>query len=231
MVTRFLCLLFLLALSASAQTPRIPPPENVNRNGLVGRFVNVGYKAQSNEYDIVISSDPKRSGRLTSSYWPTYSLMFGRESVSFNAHALSAYNGGITYTNSFPLTMSSWFYFTALDSGNIFYFGSSGSIPLLLVQRASSPPRMRVYVNNIYLFSTEIPTNRWFHFAITRGPTGTGHMWVNGQQSTAITQTAAAPSQSASLRFSNAGWFQHDTRIYNRALSAAEIAAIYRGLQ
>jgi hypothetical protein len=43
MVTRSLCLLVLLALSASAQTPRIPPPESVNRNGLVGRWLVPGF--------------------------------------------------------------------------------------------------------------------------------------------------------------------------------------------
>ena len=230
MVTRSLCLLFLLALSASAQEPRIPPPESVNRNGLVARFVNMGFwNFKPDGTQLLISSDPNKSSTLSSSFNPIVGTVSGRFSSRYPT--IASFSGTIGYTNAFPLTISSWFYFTALDSGNLIYFGSNGGIPLSVVQRASSPPRVRVYVNNIYLFSTEILTNRWFHFAITRGPTGTGHMWVNGQRSTAITQTDPAPSQSGSLVFRLEGWFHHDTRIYNRALSAAEIAAIYRGLQ
>ena len=41
-MVRALTLLLLLTLSASAQTPRIPPPESVNRNGLVGIWAFVG---------------------------------------------------------------------------------------------------------------------------------------------------------------------------------------------
>jgi hypothetical protein len=246
MVTRSLCLLSLLALSASAQTPRIPPPESVNRNGLVLDLIGDGGITSSGVYDF--------SGR-------------GNSGTNFNSITYSrplrtaGYFGGATQFIHVPdsstlrfgagsFTVTAWVWPKDNSTRGVLskYRVSGGEIGWSLELLFSGSQSVRFYAYKGSGGATDVralytlPLTHWTHIAAVRNASKTNiSIYINGVLATNGTDTAIGSLDSVTpLRVGDKvsdtynayfyGWIARP-RIYNRALSAAEIAAIYRGVQ
>jgi hypothetical protein len=247
-MVRALTLLLLLTLSASAQTPRIPPPESVNRNGLVGRWLVPGY--QTGNGLAPTSYRNFMSGGLTGTPYvgtPTYLSLFGRPAVKFirgssgivEVPSDSSHGFG---TNSF--TIAVW-------SCSASFVSNSADANVILNRDAQNYEFYYYgYNNNIYAFFGKvgggsfglsfgrIPTaNKWEHLAAVYR-SGVGLTLYRNGSAVAFTNVAVATSNvSSKLYFGGRAYSLlfdgglADVRLYSRALAPAEIAAIYRGVQ
>jgi hypothetical protein len=264
MVTRSLCLLFLLALSASAQTPRIPPPESVNRNGLVGRWLVPGYQtgngltptqamdASGKNFNATLVNQPPF---LVYKCIPALSLDGAKYATIANSPL-----GSIGPNSTF--TLVAWMA-PATAQGPIADRRSAIAIgaaqndfeAVIGSPYVGGSPNGRNYlsleVGKSYVASQKAlsqstyQTNRWYQLVgVFRN--GGADFYVDGKWQSTIVYNATILSASSNSNIWGigtepdlfAGTFPYkvtgnlaDVRIYNRALSAAEIAAIYRGLQ
>jgi hypothetical protein len=249
-VTRTLTLLLFLTLSASAQTPRIPPPENINRNGLVGRWLVPGY--QTGNGLAPTSYRNFMAGGLTGTPavgTPTYLSLFGRPAVKFirgspsvvEVPADSSHGFG---TNSF--TIAVWSCPASFASGSsdanvilnrgggapdyeFFYYLSSGVTAVYFGKVGGG-------LHGLVLGGMP-PVNKWEHLAAVYR-SGVGLTLYRNGSAVAFTNVAVATSNASSkLYFGGRGYSLYfdgglaDSRLYSRALTPAEIALIYRGLQ
>jgi hypothetical protein len=244
MVTRSLCLLLLLALSASAQTPRIPPPESVNRNGLVGRWLWDGGVAPPvlRDWRGILSG-----GFVSSPSWGNYS---SRVSLFVSPYKFARIPHSASQQLS-VFTLSCWGRANSKDTSfkglicKYTWTGNQLSYELALNAATSPTPILSVSssgANSFYAVSpVSFPLSTWTHLAASyQNPTA--KLYVNGQLviSTNISVSVFTNSTAALvLGARNDGqqvsdFFDGqitDCRIYNRALSADEIKRIYRGVQ
>jgi hypothetical protein len=242
MVTRSLCLLFLLALSASAQTPRIPPPESVNRNGLVGQWLGNGWQSPT----LALDSTKATHGSFSNS--PSWAMFGGRAALSFagtNSIFIppSISHGG--FSNA--MTVAVWvrtgnpnqnfgsmiakMTVTSVDNWWLAFNGTTGN-PRFFVNVLGEGVRSATS-------SAGVPTNKWTHIV---GVVDRGNCFIYTESALAGSQFVGAPgvfSNSSAVAVNVGRRFDgyhftgqlYDLRIYNRALSAAEIKRIYRGIQ
>jgi hypothetical protein len=251
-LTRTLTLLLLLTLSAFAQTPRIPPPESVNRNGLVGRWLVPGYQT-GNGLTPTKAMDASGNGNHgTTSGSPNYGVIYSRPAMTFNGSSqyvtLSSTPlpaGTATPTN---FTIAAWVYFSAISGtkqGRIFNQLSSDSIAnqnIAFFVNTNSKLYYDVFPpSGGYLISPEaVVVGRWYHLAITRNGSSRA-MYVNG---VAVASDTAAETYEGLFdvnvaRIGNLGTanehpligYVTDLRIYSRSLPASAISAFSRGLQ
>jgi hypothetical protein len=242
MVTRSLCLLFLLALSASAQTPRIPPPESVNRNGLVGRWVGAG---GMNRLGVTDLSGKWQNASIGGA--PAF-VASPRTAVSFSGTgqrlAVSHTAVGSFGTNSFSamywvrpntLTGVAWTLIKRSSAGGAgVQFDRNGIAARVVLGDGSANVAEKT-------FSNALNTARYSHVAcVVNRATQQLVLFYDGQQdSTASTASVGSVSNTEVLGIGAHSTFNglyftgelSDVRIYNRALSADEIKRIYRGLQ
>jgi hypothetical protein len=246
MVTRSLCLLFLLALSASAQTPRIPPPEAVNRNGLLSRLSWVGgVKADG----FISGLDP---GSMVN--WLRGGINGGsqntRQTVLSGRRVWSVLNGAsyISFGHFPPggaMTIMAWVRIDPNDNGGT------------VVSAGFDSPRagwgLQLIAETNAVFAAIVKTDGG-----VAQITGASVPWPGGDRHLAVVWRsgsgfptyldgelfAANPTSATTLRYDNGTWvgaskygsptftgYVADIRIYNRALSADEIKRIYRGLE
>ena len=239
MVTRFLCLLVLLALSASAQTPRIPPMEAVNRNGLLGRWIVTGWQTGNGNLTAnslnLVSPNPN-------AIWTApvvYELLSSIPAVSLKNGIYGTVDSSVYNLQS--VTVACWVIVTGDRTGYqrvIEKRTGSGNYPFSLRYNAG------IFTFSGYNGSSSAGVNdiavrpiNWVHLAGTRGG-GKMHLYVNGQLVGEAAESLGAISNSASVGIGADGGGGgrmtgaiRDVRIYNRALSADEIRAIYRGIQ
>jgi hypothetical protein len=235
MVTRSLCLLVLLALSASAQTPRIPQPESVNHNGLVGRWIVPGFQTETNAID---TSGAGNHGTIAAQLFQFLASRFGM-TVNDASLQISKFNAGGARTYSFWVNPKSFSFMTVFSrrverNEGAIYLRDPGYVQALVYNSGASQILSHSSPSTVVL-------NAWQHFAFTYGTDYIGKWYFNG---TMVSQQAA--SQSAPWGYASTEPFlwlgsegntrylngaMSDFRIYNRALSADEIKRIYRGLQ
>jgi hypothetical protein len=251
MVTRSLCLLLLLALSASAQTPRIPPPEAVNRNGLVGSWLVTGFiRTSGNAASSVLDFSGRNAATPLSP--PPISNPFGRPAILLNTNYFSLGTpAALSMTNA--MSMCGW----VLINTNL-----NVLCPLLSDATASGAHgqynasvlvtrKISAHWGNGSSSADWVTTNpaveygKWQHIAITRSDkmvwtiyvnaTERAGSWSAGGQSTPIYSSPVGISIGRYGVLNDSSLFMRghlsDVRLYNRALTAAEIAAIYRGVQ
>lgn len=193
------------------------------RKGLVAEYLFEGNASDTsgegnhgNVYDAVLSKD-----------------RFNRPKAAFAFDGTTSYievpnNPSLQLTNS--LTITAWVQTVSAmdapivlkgDGNNWYYFGVwKGTLDL-------------EFNNNTgHLGSTEIPVGKWVHVAATWDGTNIKH-YVNGIQDTAtkefigtISNTDASLYMGSSFQTILNGKLD-DVRIYNRALTAAEIDAVY----
>ena len=249
MVTRILIILFALTLSASAQ--RICPPNQVNRNGLVGRWLVPGKQTGNVATPTLCLDDSGKGNHGTVVSNANYGIIFSRPAMTFNGSSQYVVNTNVSSALNVGnnITISAWARPTAVGQ-------SGGSDVAGLAISASAPfGPAGIEWNSASQFSfftgaTDNTTdsltsgakalNTWHHVAVTYDGT-TKRIYVNGTLENSLTYAK-------SLKYTNPLYLDigsfvlylvgnyftgsiDDVRIYNRALSAAEIRAIYQGEQ
>jgi hypothetical protein len=255
MVTRSLCLLLLLALSASAQTPRIPPPEAVNRNGLVVQVAVHGYQRSNGSLpsDLV--------NRFGSAMQTVNPVSYVDDGLIFNGSSNYAMkNEGTLGTSVYGLGYAESAFTLSIKCRLKSLPASGGRAALFFVQSRQGTRRtfrrMDVY-NASGVFKIDVlgrgtaPNftpliGRMHHYVLCRDAAGINRVYVDGVKllestgadeagigagtdETIATIGAYRYTSGSALNYTDG--FVKDFRIYNRALSADEIKRIYRGLQ
>jgi hypothetical protein len=245
MVTRSLCLLLLLALSASAQTPRIPPPESVNRNGLVGRWIVPG-QARPNAGAVDFYAEATVTNRA---YSHPFNLDFGRPSAFINS---GSYLKLPAATLTPPYTLMVWARGTATALGRV-AFGFSwnnyarsyvGNNANGFIQAETGNPS-NDSVKNIYHDNSthSLTDGNWHHIGITLNADRVMRVYYDGKLVTTVAtmgsysgntwQNGTVGDGQLAGVYSTRAWALSltDARIYNLACSEETFSAIYRGLQ
>jgi hypothetical protein len=254
MVTRSLCLLFLLALSASAQTPRIPPPESVNRNGLIGRWLVPGYQTGNGLTPTQAWDASGKGNHGTTVASPNYGVVYSRVAMALNGSSQYVIFPDST-TNSNPLwatvasqfTVSAWISIvqTGATQGIITRDRGASTNNRFLQMWVAANGKPTLYlaeyngVNPILISSaTTLSTGVWYNLVVTYNAVDGARLFLNAAMVAASTTKPTLttnPAYATRIGSLVGGAFFNgalsDVRIYNRALTAAEISAIYRGLQ
>jgi hypothetical protein len=255
MVIRTLCLLFLLALSASAQTPRIPPPEAVNRNGLVVQVAVHGYQRSNGSLpsDLVNRFGSAMQTVNPVSYVDDGLIFNGSSNYAMkNEGTLGTSVYGLGYAES-AFTLSIKCRLKSLPaSGNraaLFFVqsrqGTRRTLRRMDVTNDSGVYKLDVYARGTAPAFTPL-IGRSHHYVLCRDAAGINRIYVDGVKllestgadeaaiggvadTTIVTIGAYRYAPLFTLNYTDG--FVKDFRIYNRALTTAEIAAIYRGVQ
>jgi hypothetical protein len=233
MVTRSLCLLFLLALSAAAQTPRIPPPESVNRNGLVGRWL----------WD----------GGVVGAVARNWMTGFPGGIIGGGTHSRLTHRSGLRLGSGKYVSVGKPESIGSKTAVQWVYYHSLGD-SYLITNYSTASDGFSVFLNadgtlgiswhgavNVVRSSHALTAGKWCHVgAVYTASAGIifldGTPIKSGSLGTEVTTTNTTRLGGRWVT-PNAGSTREpdatlsDVRIYNRALSAAEIAAIYRGVQ
>jgi hypothetical protein len=254
MVTRYLCLLLLLALSASAQTPRIPPPESVNRNGLVGRWLVPGYQTGNGPSPTKVNDASGKGNHGTTVASPNYGMIYSRMAMTLNGSSqyVSVPNATalqIPLASSFSIVL--WaktasadrqdIYKKSVDSdpsNGIFGFTFNGvtAHKVTFVLRGDNRAGLS------YITSTKTVNDGVWHHIVGVKDKAAGNLliYVDGVSSaTPVTDNTTSAMTTGSFSIGRSGddnlyYFNgsiFDVRLYSRALAPAEIALIYRGIQ
>lgn len=226
----------ILPTSSSAATIAKPP----NNLGLVGYWsFNEGTSTKAGDF-----SGNNNNGTLSGTLPTWVSGKFGK-ALSINAvnnsYVTSADNMPITGDAAF--TISGWFYFRSATAAGVlgwgntsvagqatgFYWGIQGT-RILSVEYAGGTS---AYVNST------LQLNRWYHIVYTKSAGAintTSTFYVDGANFGSVTGSASTPNISAGKMLVGA-WARSDqggadviiddVRIYNRALSAAEVRGLY----
>jgi hypothetical protein len=243
MVTRSLCLLFLLALSASAQTPRIPPPESVNRNGLVGRWIVTGWQT-GNGLTPTQARDASGNGNHgTTSGSPNYGVIYSRAAMTFNASS-SQYVlcAKAALPTGGDVTISLWFQTTNTTVRQVLCSQYANPYPkeriFFELNRTGYGGKVNIFHNGILHYSTQpFSVGKWNHLVFVRSQ-AFFTIYQNGVVVLSPSATGVGFQQTAFKiglsETENADYFTGtlgDVRVYNRAWLASEVSAAYRGLQ
>jgi hypothetical protein len=138
------------------------------------------------------------------------------------------------------LTITGWVYWRGTSANTIlFYNGNTGSSGWgVLVNNGSCAAGNKITVLNGGVScdrvssTTILPTNSWTHIVLTRDST-TWRLYVDGVQKHTGTGNPNTPTAASNIGASHSGssvfnGLIDEVRIYNRALSAAEVARLYR---
>jgi hypothetical protein len=253
-LTRTLTLLILLTLSASAQTPRIPPPEAVNRNGLVGRWLVPGYQTGNGLTPTKVNDASGNGNHGTTAAAPNYGRIYSRDAMLFNGSSQYVQMGN-KLNNLQVFTLTAWVFDAAPnDTGRVIQSVSYNGRYSWRCRVNGGYAYMETSEDGLYggydafhyvpypVFVTH-KTNTWNHFAFTYTQ-GSKKLNVNGKLVATGTTTPTSLYYNSGLTFALAvnnypgppleNYFSgnlSDVRVYNRVVSASEIALIHRGLQ
>jgi hypothetical protein len=137
------------------------------------------------------------------------------------------------------MTIEAWVYPTAIGGGawrTVVMKEAAGDLSYTLYADDSTPSRPAGYINrggtHVSVTGTApLPLNTWSHIAVTYGG-GNLRFFLNGTQLATRAQTGNISTSTNPLRIGgNSPWGEFFTgridevRLYNRALTAAEIAA------
>jgi hypothetical protein len=135
-----------------------------------------------------------------------------------------------------PRTVAAWVYTRSFSGGGIFDMGDNINSQNFSLRTLTQPDRWRAqrYGYPIYDFDFTYPSaNVWVHFALVyEGAAGGDKSWAYGNGELAGSQIAALNTTNG-RPFAIGVWSNYyfdglidDVRIYNRALSQAEVASL-----
>ena len=249
MVTRFPILFLALAISASAQV--ITPPNLVNRNGLVGRWLVPGKQTDNVALPTTVLDDSGKGNHGTTVASPNYGIIYSRPAMTFNGssqYVTSRDSGYPSGTGAY--TIACWFLVSqnlgininqsmvewgTRSTGNMagFGYGSFGSITStnsLYISQYGGAVQLKKPVND----------GTWHHGCATHTGPLSYTIWLDGRTApnTTLGDITTSITLSGKLYFgastdatAKLAGNLRDIRIYNRVLSALEIRAIYQGQQ
>lgn len=136
------------------------------------------------------------------------------------------------------MTLAFWFKHSGLSPSGYSLLvgkGDSGHRNYMVLQEVSNT---RLYFqqwdeinSNFVLLSSVLSTGVWYHATITESGTA-AKLYINGSLDVSGTRSITPPTSSDPVRFGYAGWNAYyagvldDVRIYNRALTAGEVAIL-----
>jgi PKD repeat protein len=179
------------------------------------------------------ASGKGNSGVISNATW-SVSGRFGK-ALAFNG-TTSRVNindaAALDLTNG--MTLEAWVYPTALMQGwrsVVMKEQTGGAVYYLAANTQNNVPANGVYsgAEQVLYGSAQVPANAWTHLAATYDGAAQ-RIYVNGVQVATRAQTGALPNSTGALRIGgNSVWGEYfqglidEVRIYNRALSTAEI--------
>lgn len=208
-----------------------------NDSGLVGYWsFNEGTGTQAGD-----SSGQGNTGTITGATWVDgkrgKALSFNGTSAYVN---LSASNKFIPANNS-PVTISLWFNANSISSGqngnrivNIHRDSSAGSALALALGENDRVQYYNYADTSTYYFSTHITASRWYHIALTYNGSSFQPYFNGNADGSAVTRSLTGGGSYAAKIGSYDGASTYfagtldDIRIYNRALTATEVTALYQ---
>jgi hypothetical protein len=203
-------------------------PANSLANGLVHYWPLTDGSGTSGKDVSTTADDLTATGTPT---WVSSDIGAGVQLVS-NSTYLSSSVYGNTYQQWTPITIVLWVSSANASQNGLFQYGSSttdGS-PLYLLQNNSGT--LRWYSKNIYGTGVSVSTNTWHQAVLTNDGTSVKY-YFDGTLSQTITTSNTFGEDvtnkfwiGAGYRNGNTNQFQN-VRIYNRALSATEVATLY----
>ena len=242
MVIRSLIMLSLLTTSASAQL--ICPPNQVNRNGLVGRWLVPGKQTEEVATPTRCLDDSNKGNHGTTVASPNYGVIFSRAAMTFNGS--SQYVTTTNTTTFSAVTLSIWVKpnvqnVAAIVAGKYKISSTERSFGIVADSFSyflvSSDGTYNA--NNIATIPGNIKTGVWTYIVGTWSAGDYVRVYVNGTfAGTSISTVPSMKSTSIPFWIANSNsvgnYFNgsiDDVRIYNRVLSASEVRAIYQGEQ
>jgi len=132
-------------------------------------------------------------------------------------------------------SFSAWIYINGANSnyGAIFTNWGPGGNAFFIGTQIANPSDIEVYFNGPKIFDiTNVPLNKWVYLAVTHNGT-TAVAYINGVQTNSAASSLTSATGVTSLGYdvnrSNYAFKGNldDMRIYNRALSAAEVVGLY----
>jgi len=253
MVTRILIILFALTLSASAQ--RICPPNQVNRNGLVGRWLVPGKQTGSVATPTLCLDDSGKGNHGSTVSSPNYGIIFSRPAMTFNGSSqyVSAPNStSLNFNTSASFSVSSWFKASQNRSSHRIIVNkwttgaSTGSQYAIYLAKTTGQVKGEVAsahqtLDTIITSTNAYDDNNWHNIVFVRNKsTGYLYLYVDGiSVATPISDISGDVSNSDPLTIGAFAVYPSyyfngsidDVRVYTRVISAAEIRAIYQGEQ
>ncbi len=144
---------------------------------------------------------------FTVEFWANFSAVFASDMGGDGSTAFIGHDEG-------PGARNKWFF--GFGGGQLYFYIRGPAVPPLFLSQAPFSPS----------------TNQWYHLALTKAG-GLYHTYVNGIQGSAETNGVAVPVANAPLTIGQAqGLFMDglldEISLYNRALEASEIQAIYQ---
>ncbi len=209
--------------------------DSVGVSASPGTALNI-YDSSGNANTGVSSGETMNNGTLTGGpTWKDGSNCKYGSCLSFDG-SNDYVSSNIVTTQTTNITMSIWVYWRGItQSAGIFYNGNSGSSGYgLYVNNGSCGVGNKVTlllggVNCDALSSTYVlPTNQWVHLTLTRDAT-TWRLYVNGVLVvTGGTTNPNTPTGSTLIAGGESfNGLIDDARIYNTALTATQVAALY----
>ncbi|MFA5996288.1 MAG: LamG-like jellyroll fold domain-containing protein [Candidatus Paceibacterota bacterium] len=234
--------------TSSTATSRAAIPQTTvkapTKTGLVGAWTfDEGTGTKAND-----SSGTRNTGTLSGTTLPSWTTGKLGKALLFGISGTSYVSGGtnLGLSGDFSGTASAWIKRATGSSGTfqaVFVAGSAATLQSFgLGINGGSDGDVTIQFNGgkgRYSAGGLIPLNTWTHIAVTKTAgaiESTSHLYINGVEVTQTGGQTGTPNFVAGIN--NIGkWTTNgyefnglidDVRVYNRALSAAEIAALYR---
>jgi len=235
-----------ITTSSSAASRAAIPQTTVKaptKTGLVGAWtLDEGTGTKAND-----SSGTGNSGTLSGAVIPTWTTGKLGKALSFNGSS-SYVSGGtnLGMSGDFSGTASAWIKRGTGSSStfqSVFVAGSAATLQAFgLGINGNSDGDVTIQFNGgkgRYSAGGLIPINTWTHIAVTKTAgaiESTSHLFINGVEVAQSGGQTGTPNFVASLNYIGkwtTGGYEFkglidDVRVYNRALSATEIAALYK---
>jgi hypothetical protein len=209
------------------------PPNNI---GLVGYWsFNEGTSTIAHDY-----SGHGNTGTLSGSTLPTWTSGKLGKGLSFDGSS-SYVSAPLVTTANENVTLSAWVYWKGLTShvqmvvnnGN----SGSGGYSLMISNGCGAGSSIAVLLGGVQCNALSspptIPTNRWTHLVATMDGSHNWTLYVNGVSEATGNDSPNTPAGATDIGANETGvgnfnGLIDEVRIYSRALSAAQVAALYQ---
>ncbi len=244
MVTRILIILLALTLSASAQ--RICPPNQVNRNGLVGRWLVPGKQTGTVATPTLCLDDSGKGNHGTVVSNANYGIIFSRPAMTFDGSSQYVIVGSPSVLNFGVINFSISAWVKTASGASFIVVVAKANQTLTQYYLVVANGKVAAQEGNGFqgIGSVTVSDGNWHHIVAVFPTIGTLNIYTDAKQeivsggdiyganlisNDVMIGARRNNSNSDAFRFFNGSI--NDVRVYRRALSAAEIRAIYQGQQ
>ena len=207
-------------------------------NGLVGYWTFDGRDIKWSDTGTEIKDISGNGNHGDASGLTTTSVTPGKLGQALSFNGSGDYVDAVTAIDSTGTkTVSLWF--KELGNEDTLFFSSTGSTSDYIHIEFYNTDTISVETEDTYPSSKSrqvdgFNTGTWYHLVVTKTSSGVTGIYVNGQSATTSNNGNFAPYGSTDITYigrnPSSGYFEgslDDVRIYNRALSATEVANLY----